>query len=334
MHVPARDRGLRADEQTTTAVYFSSGRVANVTDSLCGMEWIADPMTAGGWIRERLDQDWSMHHFVPRGFAAYARVFHPAHVGENPDAVEAASTWAEAAAAFGTTLHAQASWQHLVRTPTDGDWRTRTAPDGREFTSPNEGYMPPELLSGIATHLVEHTSTPDAGFVAVWEGWGGLLGAYGGNGRGFIEFTGEQPSEPMWWSSLRQNFENPFRKPQWQPGILSDEISKGARLELPDRDHVLFSAAPTTFVDPDWVRDAPWRDRAAESHGFGPEAQHPSILWPADRAWVVVSEIDFDSTIVAGSDALVRAICADPAIEALPLREGASLHWDADDVNR
>lgn len=298
------------------------------------MEWIADPMTAGGWFRDRLDDDWSMHHFVPHGFEAYARIFHPAQVRSLPNAAETETTWADAAAAFGTTLHAQASWQHLVRTPTDGDWRTRVAPDGREFTAPNEGHMSPELLAAIAAHLVEHTSTPDAGCVAVWEGWGGLLGGYGGNGRGFIEITGEPPSEPMWWSSLRQNFENPFRKAKWQPGILSDEISKGARFELPDRAHVLFSAAPAIFADPAWLLDAPWRDREAEGHGFPPDAQHPSILWPADRAWVLASEIDYDSTIVAGSGGLIRAICSDPAIEALPIREGASLHWDADEVNR
>jgi hypothetical protein len=48
----------------------------------------------------------------------------------------------------------------------------------------------------------------------------------------------------------------------------------------------------------------------------------------------MVSEIDFDSTIVAGSPDLVRAICADERLEALPLPEGADLTWDADEVNR
>ncbi|WP_194421042.1 hypothetical protein [Microbacterium abyssi] len=298
------------------------------------MEWIADPMTAGGWLRERLDDDWSMHHFVPHGFEAYARIFHPALVRDDADAEETATTWAEAASAFGTTLHAHASWQHLVRTPTNGDWRTRIAQDGREFSAPSEGEMPPELLAAIAGHLIAHTSTPDAGFAAVWEGWGGLLGGHGGNGRGFIEFTDEVAREPMWWGSLRESFENPFRKAKWHPGILSDEISKGPRFELPDRSHVLFSAAPAVFANPDWILEAPWRDREAESHGFEPDAQHPSILWPEDRAWVMVSEIDHDSTIVAGSNELIRAICTDPAIEALPIREGSSLHWDADEINR
>lgn len=321
------------------------------------MEWIADPMTAGGWFAERLDDDWTMHHFAPHGFPAYARIFHPAEVralpdGPVPDAggwekldpaaqqqlldrlTTAPASWADAAAAFGTTMHPLAQWQHLVRTPADGDWHARVAPDGREFTAPDEGRMPASLLAAIAQHLVARTTTPDAGFAAVWEGWGGLLGGHGGNGRGFIEFTDGGIPEPSGWDSLKANFENPFRRAKWHSGILSDEISKGARLALPDRSHVLFSAAPSAFADPTWILDAPWRDRVAEEHGFAPEAQHPSILWPADRAWALVSEIDYDSTIVAGSAELVRALCADPAIEALPVREGSALHWDDDDINR
>ncbi|MFE4229950.1 hypothetical protein ACFRJ8_18910 [Arthrobacter sp. NPDC056886] len=48
----------------------------------------------------------------------------------------------------------------------------------------------------------------------------------------------------------------------------------------------------------------------------------------------MVTEIDFDSTVVAGSHELVSALVRDPAIEALPLNEGADLTWDADVPNR
>ena len=57
-------------------------------------------------------------------------------------------------------------------------------------------------------------------------------------------------------------------------------------------------------------------------------------IWPDDRAWVLVTEVDYDSTIVGGTPELVRALCADPRLEALPIREGADLTWDADEVNR
>ncbi|WP_243228461.1 hypothetical protein [Microbacterium sp. CIAB417] len=318
------------------------------------MEWIADPERAGGWLRERLDENLGV---VPHGFPAYARVFHPAQVRALPDRPvpemeewvrmpdaeqqrlmalfdDRPATWAETAAAFGTVMHPLAQWSRLVRTPEGGDWQVRNAPDGREFTSPDEGSMAADLFARLAAHLVAHTTTPDAGVAALWEGHGGLLGFHGPTpSRTFLSFSDDPQHQAMLNESIHDRFNNPFAKPVWQPGILSDEISHGPRLRLPGRDHVLFSAAPSAFADPDWVLGAPWRDRPAEERGFAPAAQHPSILWPADRAWVMVSEIDFDSTIVAGSGALVAEICADPHLEAHTVADGADLSWDGDEVN-
>lgn len=322
------------------------------------MEWIEDP-SRGDWLRERLDAGPdTMHCVVPRGYPAYARVFHPASVRSLPDRpvpteaeyarmtdaeilalhhqyLDETTTWSATAAAFGTRLHPLAQWQRLVRTPADGDWRTRIAPDGREFTSPEEGSMPPSLLADVAQHLLAHTTTPDAGFAALWEGVGGLLGFMGHSpSRAFLSFPDDPAHEQLLQRSIHNPFEDSFRPRSWHPGILSERISRGPRLELPGRSHVLFSTAPRVFSDPTWILDAPWRDLEAEAHGYAPSAQHPSLIWPEDRAWVLVSEIDFDSTIVAGSAELVRALCADPAIEALPVPEDADLGWQADEVNR
>lgn len=321
------------------------------------MEWIANP-SVGDWLREQLDEDYSsMHGVVPRGYPAYARVFHPAAVRSLPDRavpthqewdrlapeeqgrlidlfLDAPTTWGETAAAFGTTLHPLAQWQRIVRTPPEEDWRTRIAPDGREFSAPIDGELDVGTLAGVAAHLIAHTRTPDAGYAALWEGTGSLVGYLGESpSRVFFPMGGDPNHEAMLNRSTHDPFNNVFRKPSWQEGILSREISEGPRLRLPGRDHVLFSAPPRAFTDRAWVLDVPWRDRIAEEHGFPPSAQGPSIIWPEDRAWVVVTEVDFDSTVVAGSAELIRAICADDRLEALPIAEGADLGWSGDEVN-
>lgn len=49
----------------------------------------------------------------------------------------------------------------------------------------------------------------------------------------------------------------------------------------------------------------------------------PQLVWPQDRAWVVASEIDWDSTIVAGSRSLVDDVFADETLETFEVDEEA-----------
>ena len=112
-------------------------------------------------------------------------------------------------------------------------------------------------------------------------------------------------------------------------GVLSDEISRGERFELPAREHVLFRGGARELADPEWIGRVPWANAAMPEF-----TETPSLAWPDDRAWVLVTEVDYDSTIVAGSVALVQALVADPRLEAFAIPEGADLGWDADEVNR
>ena len=59
----------------------------------------------------------------------------------------------------------------------------------------------------------------------------------------------------------------------------------------------------------------------------------PTIWWPQDRAWVVHSSFDHDSTIVGGEPSLVQALVDDPAIEALPVDRDVSLYANGDRIN-
>ena len=42
----------------------------------------------------------------------------------------------------------------------------------------------------------------------------------------------------------------------------------------------------------------------------------PNLVWPADRAWFLASEIDFDSTLVGGSSELIETILGDSKLDA------------------
>ncbi|HET8928799.1 MAG TPA: hypothetical protein VFN24_13350 [Microbacterium sp.] len=328
------------------------------------MEWTSD-VAAGDWLRERLDPHLtaSMHSVVPRGFAAYARIFHPAardrpagrpwpplpygrHRREwdafheaGPEIEDEQVSWADAATAFGTTMHPLAQWHHLVgrHREIEGEDGPRDAA-GWRYAAPPEGELAADLVAVTAGHLAAHTATPDAGCVALWEGWGGLVGFYGETpSRTFLTFSDDPDSDrhnAMLGRSITDPFNNVFRKPTWQPGILSDDISKGPRLELPGRGHILFRGGAAELAGPDWVLRVPWRDDELEAHGFPPSAQSPSLVWPDDRAWVLVTEVDFDSTIVGGSHELVAALCDDPRLEALAVPADADLTWDGDPINR
>ncbi|OAE02206.1 hypothetical protein A6A22_12825 [Arthrobacter sp. OY3WO11] len=284
----------------------------------------------GEWLKPLLDTMWQdMHVVVPRGFPAYARLFHPVvrdrpqdtgtwHGHPRTDVValdEEQVHWSVVAAAFGTKMHPLAQFHRLF-----GQAQSRQEvldSDGWRYSEPLTGNLAPDALAAVAARLYEHTSTPNIGVSAIWEGWGGLTSSAGYAQLSFSD--GWIPQEDS------SNSAAPGTGPG--SGLLPVEVVNGETLHLPGRDYYLFNAAPQFYLDPGWVNHVPW-------HHSPQFPQSPSILWPADRRWVMVSEIDFDSTVVAGSHELISALVRDPAIEALPVDEGADLTWDADIHNR
>ncbi len=328
------------------------------------MEWTAD-VSPGQWLHERIDdgEAWgrTMHGVVPHGFEAYARVFHRPAVsslpGERmPDAetyremrekerhrileriVTEDSSWRDTASAFGRTFHPLAQWHALVGVHGDptGEqwtgWQTTVSPDGREFSAPAEGELDDEAFATLARVGSSFTETPEDAYVAVWAGWGGILGFYG-DSPARVRFTlGEAPTDARhehFTDRLRRDvLNNAFRKPTWQEGTLSRDVSEGPKLELPQREHVLFHAALAELSDADWPARAPWVDRDWGS------PQSPSLAWPADHAWVIVTEVDYDSTIVGGSAAFIERLLAEEGLEIARVPEGAVLQYGSDEVNR
>lgn len=111
-----------------------------------------------------------------------------------------------------------------------------------------------------------------------------------------------------------------------------DETSARARrlMHWPGRDMWLFRSSLSELADPTWARRTVpgW-----ESTRYGQEGPRASMIWPEDHAWVVASEEDWDSTIVAGSRALVDSVLANDHFEAFEVHEDDDLSWDGDLLN-
>jgi hypothetical protein len=65
----------------------------------------------------------------------------------------------------------------------------------------------------------------------------------------------------------------------------------------------------------------------------GPLDFSPNYLWPLDRAWLLSTQEDFDSTVLGGTASLIADICAQSELEAVPVSPSVSLTIDADTVN-
>jgi hypothetical protein len=63
------------------------------------------------------------------------------------------------------------------------------------------------------------------------------------------------------------------------------------------------------------------------------QARAPNLIWPADRSWLVHSEVDFDSTLVGGTRELIDALIAAPDLETWEVGRGDSLEAWADKIN-
>jgi hypothetical protein len=88
---------------------------------------------------------------VPKGFEAYARIFHPARESEwNP------VVWAEVAKFCGTTTHPEMQWHAIVGLPRYENLEDSKWP-GQE---PNTGEMDISTLYALCEVLVSHTKDP------------------------------------------------------------------------------------------------------------------------------------------------------------------------------
>jgi hypothetical protein len=249
-----------------------------------GPRWSSDVRQAD-WIGPRL-ASWAGDHtaaiVVPAGFAAYARVLHPAGVpGHGEDHVV---RWAEVAAWSGLPLRPDAQFHSVALPPADPG-----EPPPYHGQGPRDGtlYGPDaEVLAGV---LRNWTATPEDCWFCVWDGYGWTSGGTFSFGTVTASTETGQPPEPV----------APFNR-EPVPG----PVRTGPRVQLPHRSYFLYQGPAEAALT------LPRLD--------GTFGHCPNLWWPADHAWCVASEIDLPWTYVGGPRGLIDAILAETKIEALP----------------
>jgi hypothetical protein len=132
-------------------------------------DWMpVSDVEVGRWLALSLEEHWSrtktanyITAVVPKGYAAYARLLHPAYRGSEDREL----TWAQVAKLTGRSPHAQMQW-HAVSRFRDLD----TCLPG--IIQPCTGYLPDKQARILAEILCRHTNTPETCYFAIWEGWG------------------------------------------------------------------------------------------------------------------------------------------------------------------
>ena len=265
----------------------------------------------GDWIRNRLGRWSSVAGTVGRDFDAYARVFHPVDAqllhweGSRPVTDQALRLrWAEIADRCGTTTHPVMQWSAI----TAGHSDPGSGQDGWQYGSPDQGRLAQDQLAALTRVLAQHTTTPDAVTAGLWDGFGWI---HGGSAIGHFVAVPEGTS--------RRKRARLLRAAQGvEPAGFPAEVLGGPLLALPGRSYFLFDGDIAVFDDPAWARNS-W----GEAGAFW--GQTPNLLWPRDHAWLMASEIDFDSTLVGGTRAVVDALVSSADLEALEVAPDASL---------
>ncbi len=226
---------------------------------------VADPNVE--WVQHGIGPfgAFQVASLVPAGFAAYARVLHPAW-GRDGESVrwEAVARWS------GRRMHSLAEFDRIA-VPSDSAPRT-TAP---YVQPPDLGRAPLFVLDALCVHLSAHTRTPRDVVFGVWEGY-------------------------SWAAAL---------------GTLPTIV-------LPERTYLALAGPLSAVGSLGWT---------GPSGNFRREP--PSLIFPADRAWFVASDVDQDSTYVGGSRSLVSSLTAEARIEAWEVSSADGISSGEDIIN-
>ncbi|MFE6040960.1 hypothetical protein [Streptomyces sp. NPDC056452] len=100
------------------------------------------------------------------GFAAYARVLHPASLDERP------VRWAGVAAAYGREVAPGTNWHELIGMDRDYSNADAYGLPGVWDEHPAEGPTPPAVAQALIPVLARHTRTSERCWFGLWNGYG------------------------------------------------------------------------------------------------------------------------------------------------------------------
>ncbi len=124
------------------------------------LQHVTDP-SAAAWLIASLDESLdAIGSLVPRGYAAYARVFAP--IDERTDRTNTSSTWHALAQSVGLRLDVETPWAAFP-------------PEIRATLQPLMGSLGPMASHLLAQSLLPHTAAPSDCFFALWVGYGGVM---------------------------------------------------------------------------------------------------------------------------------------------------------------
>lgn len=256
--------------------------------------------SVGAWLLERVGAWATVGGVAGNGFDAYARLLNPLAAHHEDQTTQ--DQWG----VHPDDEHTRWPWAEVARRNDRVmhplvQWRrisdeehTRWWPDGWRVDQSDDGWFDPQDLAVLTEHLRVATTTPEDVVVGAWVGTG--------------EFTDSETA-----------------------GTVHGDRRTSDVLEWPGRDIALFQSSIEELANPEWAQRAVpgWTTTSR----YDQEAPHTTFIWPSDHAWVVASEEDWDSTIVAGTRDLIDRVLADDRFEAYDVHEDSDLSWDGDHIN-
>jgi hypothetical protein len=156
----------------------------------------------------------------------------------------------------------------------------------------DDGGSESEKLSTALQVLSRHTSTPDAYYFCVWDGWGSVVDS--GSNAPLIDLES---------ASTRPESHEAAR-----PGVAPSSpssVHSEPKVVIPHRAYFLFQVSEVG-------------DRDLSPGRMWPDLPDPAVIWPADRAWCLANDVDPHWAGIGADVSAIDKLVADPRLDVVP----------------